>query len=133
MDSKYFKFLVIIVIAFLVGILVDRSMLQKNPNVTNQQPAVSKNSLFQTQSATLQGKITKVSDNNITVENDKGEFGTFTASPRMVIYKFNSGSRQATSSSDLKSIEQNQTVILTLTLSGNDYQIASISYIPSKK
>ncbi len=117
-----------------VGYLVGA---KKNPaqnqaaKTSDQSSSPSKNSFFQTQTASLQGKITKVSESGITVENDKKESKTFAASNKLAIYKFATNSTQATPSSDLKAIETGKNAILNLELVGNDYQILSISYLPS--
>ena len=131
--NKYLsKLLVIVVVVFLVGVFVGHSLLGQKVSEkgTSQTTPPQKNALFQSQTASIQGKITKVEGSSISVESSQGQSGTFTASNRVVIYKFPAGSRQASASADLKSIELDKKVLLALTLINDNYQIASISYLP---
>lgn len=88
----------------------------------------SANLLFKTQSATFQGKITGVSNRTLTVESDTGQTGQFDVSPKISIYKFTPNSSTASASADIKTIETDKQVLISLDLVGGKYQAVSISY-----
>lgn len=85
--------------------------------------------LFQTQTATVLGKITAVSSNSITVMDEKNQTDQFILSQKWVVYK-TSNNLQASPSSDLKSIEKEKLVMVTLELIDGSYQVVSIAYLP---
>lgn len=85
--------------------------------------------LFQSQSATVQGTIIKVSGNKITVQDDKKQTGEFITSPRLVIYRPPKDNKPATPSSDLKTLELNKKALIIFEFANGEYQAASISYL----
>ncbi len=88
------------------------------------------NQLFRSQTATFQGEITKVNKDSLDVATDAGVTGNFKLSNKVYIYKFKKGVTQATSSTDLNSIEVAKRVLIILELSKDQYKVVSISYQP---
>ena len=74
------------------------------------------NPLFKSQSATFQGKITKISGRTLTVESDTGQKGEFEISEKVAIYKFAPNSSVASASADIKTIETGKQVLISLNL-----------------
>ena len=126
----------IFIISFaLLGFIGGR--LTSNGKSTNPPPTQTKvtasleaaqNPLFKTQSATFQGKITKINGKTLTVESDNGQKGEFGLSDNIIIYKFPNNSATASSSSDIKQIDTGKLVLISLNLINNKYQAVSISY-----
>lgn len=126
--------IVLILVAGFVGYYVAKNNL--TPEVITQTKtteAPKAQTIFTTQTATIQGTISKVDGNKLSVTNLKQENGQFTVSDKVVIYKFRSGSTQASASSDLKTIETGQQVLLNLELANGAYQVVSISYLPTAR
>lgn len=97
---------------------------------------IQSSKLFQTQTANIQGKITKVNGSTITIVDDKNQTGEFTLSPKAVFYKQDElpvpgKPYSASASSDMKSISLNTHAIISLEVVDGNYQVTSISYIPA--
>lgn len=123
--------------AFILGFISGRipvgRQLQPNqptpmPQTQESEALKNSSSLFKSQTATIQGKITKVLGNIAQVESDTGAKGEFEISDKVLIYKFKGGSGTASASSDLKEIQENMQVLITLALIEGKYKIVSISY-----
>lgn len=97
-------------------------------NQVEQNTTPSPDSLFQTQTATFQGKITKVEGANLQVESETGHKTTFPISNKLTIYKFGANSATASPSADLKTIEVDKLVLIMLELIDGKYQAVTISY-----
>lgn len=132
MGTKYLLAIIVLIsVSAVSGFLVGRaSNTQSLTPTTVKTEAPKQNTIFTTQTATVQGKITNVSGSKVSVANEKNQTGEFTLSPKVVIYKFAPGSSQATASQDVNSIETQKNVLVTLELSGNQYQITQISFLP---
>lgn len=128
MDNlKYLLGIVLILIAAAGGYFFGVSRQNSSPGSTKQ---VSKNPLFKSQTATFQGTITKIDGSKLSLKDDSGQAGTFSLSPKVTIYKFSGSTRQASASSDIKTLETGKQVLIVLELKDNQYQVISISYLP---
>lgn len=94
-------------------------------------PVPETQKIFQEQSAAVQGTITKVDNQTLSVTNTTGENGQFPISPRIVVYSFRPGSTQASASSDIKTITTGKQALIKLELENGQYQVTSISYLPT--
>lgn len=134
MDSfKYATTIILIVIAAVGGFLAGKQNQGGSvslPKIQSQASQIQSNPLLKSQTATFQGTITKVSGQTIDVKSDSGQTGSFPVSARVVIYKFNGTSPQASASSDLKTIETGKQALVMLELLDNKYQVVSVSYLP---
>lgn len=83
--------------------------------------------LFSSQTATVRGKITGVSDNKMTIENDKGVRGDLEIG-KVLLLNSSEGIKVASSSADLKQIKLNQSATITLVLVGDKYLVSSITF-----
>lgn len=135
--------IVLVVVASIIGFLVGKGSSSNKTSATtpkSSQPGqpgasvkpktIDVSPLFDTQTATVRAKVTTVSGTNLTVQNQRGQTDTFPASSRLVIYKYPSGASQATSTSDLKSIELNEEALMVLEFADNKFQVVSITYLP---
>lgn len=86
--------------------------------------------LFQTQTATVVGKITKVDSGMLTVVDSNNKSDNFELSPKFVIYKPVPNSPKSTSSADLKEIITDQLVSVLLQYENGLYRVTSIAYFP---
>jgi uncharacterized protein (UPF0333 family) len=134
--------IVLILVAAGVGYFVGKAGLNQlsTPTISNnatpaaEQSAVSapkENPIFTTQTATVQGKITGLKGSDITIANEKGQTAQFSASSKIVIYKFAAGATTTTASQDLKTLETNKPMSATLTLNNGTYEVTSITFTPS--
>lgn len=90
------------------------------------------NPLFTTQTATIRGKITKVNGNNLSVTNSNNIRGGIEADEKVLItsLSLNPKAPSSSPSSDLKTIELNKEVYISLELSGDKYKAVLIQYLP---
>ncbi len=134
MSTRNLVSVVLIVAAAVLGFLFGVASGSKSAYVPAAAPAnqstISQNAIFKSQSAIFQGVITQVSGRTLAVKSDSGQTATFPVAANAVIYKFNGTSPQASSSSDLKTIDLNKQALVQLILTGNQYQVSSISYLP---
>ncbi len=130
--GRYLISAILIVIAaaggYFFGISVSTSKTTPPADVTR--PAVTRNPIFKSQTATFQGTITKIDRSSVSLKDESGKTGIFPISAKVVIYKFTGSSRQASASSDIKTAETGKQVLVVLELKDNQYQVISISYLP---
>lgn len=92
---------------------------------------LSASSLFQMQTAIVQGEITKVSDNNLTVKNETGKEEVFPISKRIVIYiPLKQDPKRAAATSDVNQIELNKIKLITFEVIDGKYQVVSVADLP---
>ena len=120
--------LLLLVVGLVLGFLFGKNNQNISiPLIQNNQKEDQANAMFQSQSASAQGTITKVDGNNITFMTDDNKTGTFPLAPRFTIYKF-AKSAQAKAYSDIKDIELDKKAVIGLQLINNTYQITTITY-----
>ncbi len=131
------------VIVILLAFYIFRSTLfPPTPKITQKQhptptsPSQRANPIFETQSATVYGTITKINGSTLSVTNDRGLTGDFLIFSKVAIYtsdgtvKNKDGIAVASASSDLKTVEIGKQASLFLELINGEYQVVSISYFP---
>lgn len=105
------------------------SQVANNATVTISTPV--KEDFYANQSATARGKITKFNNSRLTLRKDDFSEAEFKISPNVRIYKYLSSSSPATVSTDVKSLEIDKDVLLTLTSDDkNEYHISTITFLP---
>ena len=97
---------------------------------TNGKALVESSAIFQTQTASILGKVVKAEGDKITVVDQSNKEGAFPVSKKFVIYKPVKNSNQATPSSDLKMIDPTQQAFISLEVIDGKYQVVSITYLP---
>lgn len=138
-----------IIVGSLLGVIIIlfafysfRSTLFPTTTPVIQKPAPTSpsqdNSFFDSQSATVQGTITKITSSTVSITNDKGISGNLPISSKVLIYDYNNVTQKnqeglpiASASSDLKKVEIGKKASLFLELIDGRYQVTSISYFPS--
>lgn len=131
-SSKVVVVIIILILAFTAGLFIGKNSAS-NPQMASKQDATktpAANPIFKMQQAFIQGTITAVNGKNVTVKNAQDITGTYPTSDRIAIYQPTSGTKAASASSDLKLIEANKPVLVTLELTNGQYQITSLYYIP---
>ena len=99
------------------------------PQLNQNQTRVTKtNPMFQSQSATVTGKIVSVNGSNITVTDAKNQTDQFPLSKRLIIFKLSAEGGISSPSADLKSIEVNKDATLNLELNNNHFEVVAIRY-----
>ncbi len=133
-SSKYLLVIILLILAFAAGFFSGKN-IANNPQMASKQAGSTKapqpNSIFKMQQAFIQGTITKVDGQIVTVKNDQGVSSAFPASKRISIYQSSPNSKQSTASSDLKIISIGIPALVSLELVNGEYQITSISYTSS--
>src|SRR3989338_2102374 len=86
--------------------------------------------LFIGQTATINGFVTRVKDNTLTMRDDQGQTDSFEAAPNVQIYTFRSLTKPPNTSTGLSAIKLDQKATITLQADGGVYKIVSISYVP---
>ena len=115
---------------FIIGNLSPSVIPQK---IADQAGFEEEKSLYTTQSATIQGMITKVEGNKITVENKDGVTGEVELLDTLIVNKLNQKAVSgplASGSAQTSTIETNKTVMITLQFKDGEYKAATISYLP---
>lgn len=123
--------LVVLLVSSLTWNILSSSVNKKAGMQTDasKAPGGASTTLFDTQSATFMGKITNVDGKKLTVENKRGVTGEIMAGDNILI--MNPSSNQiATPSGDLKTVELNKEVMISLTVNGDQYVVNSINFIP---
>lgn len=133
---SYFYFiigLILVIIAGLGGYFIGFSKPGAAPSsqqIAQKATQAAENSpIIKQQTATIQGKITSISDNAITVINDQNQSDQFSLSNKLVVYKPINTS-QAGASTDVKDIKTDTLAFIILELVDGKYQVVSISYPP---
>ncbi|KKQ07975.1 MAG: hypothetical protein US19_C0034G0011 [Candidatus Daviesbacteria bacterium GW2011_GWB1_36_5] len=119
-----------LVVGFLIGSA--SSNLGKGGGIANL-ANLTQNDLYTSQSATVQGKITKVEGKMLTVTNSSGKSGELELSDNAIINKIKTGGRAintATSSTDLTALETDKDVTLFLQMTDGKYKVISVNYTP---
>ncbi len=133
---SYFYFivgLILVMLAGLGGYFIGFSKTGTAPSsqkIAQKATEAAENSpIIKQQTATIQGKITSISDSAITVVDEKNQSDQFSLSNRLVVYKpITAG--QAGASTDAKDIQTNTLAFIVLELLDGKYQVVSISYPP---
>lgn len=122
--SQPISLLMIIVLALLAGLggfVVGKKMGASN--------GAQINSLYTTQTASIQGKITGVSDKTISITNNTGQSGSVKLADKFLINKLAGNIPTSTPSSSIKDIEVNKEATLELQLlSSGEFVVYSINY-----
>ena len=130
--TKYLTALILIALFAVGGFFVGKTVSQNQSLTQSKTGSAKQNSIFSSQTATIQGEITNVNGPKISIKNNNGQTGDFSLSQRAVIYQFKPGSNTASASSDVKTIETGKKVVVVLQLNDDKYEIVSISYIQQR-
>lgn len=132
-DSKSGSLLITIILVLIAaggGFYLGKTF--GNSKIGGTTPANS-NGIFAQQSATIQGKVTKVSGNMITVQNNNNVSATFPTADKVFISKVTSNNLSATPSSDLNTIQLNQNAFINLQIENGQYKIVSVAILPESQ
>lgn len=123
-------YVVLLILCIVVGFVLGRYGFSMRVPVPSSSTA-EKVTIFDSQTAALGGEITSINGDQVTVKNNQGETKSFPISKKLVIYKFAAGSRSASGSADVKSIEQSKKASLVFEVEDNQYKLTSVTYLPS--
>ena len=135
-NPKILVFISSLIVGILIGLIIGQKSsflmsLKKNATdqpVLLQAGMIRTSSLFQSQSAIIQGKITKVENSSLTIEDKNKHSESFPIASTLVIYIPTSNSPISTASADLKFIKINELATILLQVIDSHYKIVSISY-----
>ncbi len=102
----------------------------KKPQSEVQEAKVTKNPLFTTQSATIHGKITAINDKLITIQTINNITQQVKIADNVAISKLGNNNRPNPPTSDIKTLESNKNVLLSLEFMDGEYKVVSITYLP---
>lgn len=125
----------IIIIAVLTLVLISLSALlylnKNNLNVGNFQtpkpPSNANPQLFDSQTANLTGKITKINGDKITLENRSGVKGEFKLAQNFLVSDL-SGRSLRPAKTEVEKIELNKEAMITLSVVDNEYFVTAIIF-----
>lgn len=116
--------LLLVIAGGVIGYLAS-SFLPKPPIDINMN-----NDMFTAQSAYVQGVVTNVDGNKLTIKNTtNNKSDTYTAASNILINKF-TDQGPASPSANLASIDLNKDATISFQLTDNGYQVIAISYMP---
>ncbi len=90
-----------------------------------------KNKFYTSQSALIRGKVTEVKGNMLSVVNSYNVAGTVKLSQTLYINKASPGAKLAPPSSDIKDLELNKDVLITLETINNELQVTMVQFVPN--
>lgn len=91
-------------------------------------PPIQKPPSFSFQSGTIQGQITKVQDNLLTVQDQTGHSEQLPAAADLIVATHPTGSKSASPSAGTKNIELNKLGQILLINRNNQFQVKTIVY-----
>jgi hypothetical protein len=119
---------IIMIVAFSGGFLI----AGKTPQNLLNSASKNGNSFFDNQNASLTGKITKINNGTMTVQNKKGASQSFPVSDTIIINKIDEKTGLPTSpSKDINTLELNKEVVISLISQNGEFKIMSINYLPN--
>jgi len=86
----------------------------------------SKGTLFESENTSFRGKITKIDDKKLILENHNGVMGELQLADKITIYDLNKAG--GAPSSDLKEIRLNTSVLIDVIPAGNEFLAVAITY-----
>src|SRR5438270_116011 len=113
--------LIAMVISFSAGFWAAQTKHPNSPPISNA------SSLFNTQTASLQGQIIAVNGQTLTVRNSKNNTGQLILAKGFSISSYPKGVPKT--SSDIKDIELNKDVMIVLTSENGEFRITNINYL----
>lgn len=133
MDLKYillfaFLGLIMAIVAGAAGYFYSSNQASISQKTTGK-TLVETSPVFQNQTATVLGKISKTEGDKATIVSQDNKEETFPVAKKFVLYK-PVRNNQATPSSDLKQIDPNMDAFINLEVIDGKYQIVSITYLP---
>jgi hypothetical protein len=131
---NYLFIVLLVVVALLTGVAgyyLGSSKGNKGPLSSQMGASPAGNAFFDTQTATLNGKVTKVNGKTLTIQNSKNQTQDYTASDRIFITKISDKGVAASPSTDLNSVQLNQNAFVNLLLQDGSYKVVSITYTPA--
>jgi hypothetical protein len=103
---------------------LNKNVLSKNDQY------IKSSSIFQAQSATIDGEVTEIKGTNLVIKNTKGEVGEFPVSEKFSVYKYASDATPPTITQGAGGVQLNKNGQIYLTVKNTQYEIVSISYLP---
>lgn len=127
--------LILIILSGFIGYRIGYTQYKSNPTAlvsssNSSQAASLSNAIFAKQSATIQGKITKLAGNTASVINNTNNSGDFPVAKDVVVYTLARSGGSGSSAIGISNIPLNQSVVISLDLVGSSYQIISIFPTP---
>lgn len=127
-----FLLLILIVLTFAAGFFTNQYLLNKKGVL----PTLSVNNLNSTQAdpfftshtASIQGKVTNINGNKLTIENNKGVTNELKLEPNFQIYIPDPSGRMSTPSADLKLIKLNTDVSISAVSINGEFQVTTLHY-----
>lgn len=123
----------LVLLSFFGGLFLGRfSPLSKPPVQTNLQAPAAKNLSFDSQQASIRGKLLKINASTITVLNSKNVSSEVKLASNVYVTKYDSKGK-AVSSSSLNQEDIGKSVVVNLALipPATEYQVIAVTFIPS--
>lgn len=114
---------ILIIISYLAGFFTNRLLGQSGKTIPNQ---TLTNSIFASQLATINGKITKIQGRTLSISGEKGDNINIEIGETVSISKSVEG--KLSSFTDIKQIELNKAAVISLVGSNGKYAVSSIYY-----
>lgn len=124
--------ILLVLVLVILGLQIWQILMRPKASLSNVQSAVPLASvtpveIFNSQTASIRGKITQINGTKLIAQNDKQVSGDFDAG-RVVLINDGSNLSVASSSADLKKIQLNKDAVINLLFSEGRYVVTSITY-----
>lgn len=129
-----FKLPLLVFATFIIGLIIGFLISQSGtlnkifPKQFNNANIVKADKIFSSQNGIINGVVTKVEGQNITIKSTSNVVGTFPLAPRFVVNKRVVGEIAPLISSEVKDIEVEKTVLIVVDAIDGQYKISSIDY-----
>ena len=132
--NSYLVLIAVTLLALVSGFIIGNLSPSVIPQKNSEQAARDEGKSFYTsQTATIQGVITKVEGNKITMQNKDGVTGEVEVLDTLLVNKLDQKATSgplASGSAQINTIETNKVVLVTLKFKDGEYRAATISYLP---
>lgn len=127
-DSRLPAFVTITLLAAVVGFSAGRITTPKSiAPVSN---SVKQAGLFDSQTATINGKIVKVKGDKVTVEHKKGDSRDYRLDKSFTVIRYSESRAESSRSAGIKNIDLNKEGLINLVFKEEEYLVSSIGYLP---
>lgn len=111
-------------------IIATRKLAPMGGSQNQASPAPKAASKFKYQTASVNGKVTKINDRTITVLDDKGETNDFNLSQSFTVSRYPGNSKVASTSALLNDNDLGKDALIVLVTQDGDFKVTSVSYLP---
>lgn len=129
MNKNILTIVAAVVIGIVIGVVIGNFVPKKSMGLVSKPADLS---AFSSATATIQGTITKIDGNKVSVKGRQGAEGEFILANGAGVYTQQPGGKRATPSAGLNPENLNKNMVINLNYQNGRFEIVSVSIIPDK-